>query len=487
MLGDSVRLRRRSDRLWLLGAALLLLLFLLETWRVPISEKLLPDSHLNRDLERAQKALQRGELDAARVLYESVLATDPDQQAARAGLVTVRNAALAQAEAALRAHRVDDARHALELAAALSTPLVQLQPLQSRLRTLEEASVDIPSLLARAAAPGVDDQQALALLDQVLAIDAGNTLALEGRRELFAQWLLQAEHELDAGQVAAAGARIERVIAEDPGHVDLPPLRARLGELAERRELDAEGEVRRARELERAGRDAVAAEIYLRYAPQDEAARAGLARLAERAARQAAHDAADFHLARAEARLAQARRWRAEAPAIAAAEQRLLQARAMRSRLPEAEARRERKRLPGLLAEAEAAMERGELLQPPGESAWDKLRVAAAIAPRDREVRAAQLRFLARSRECHAQALATGKLRRAQECLEAWQAQDPAGEGLAAARREFAARWLAYADERIGASDWKEAQAALAAARRWDPRHPQLAAAEARLRRARGK
>jgi hypothetical protein len=285
MLGDSVRLRRRSDRLWLLGAALLLLLVLLETWRVPISEKLLPDPRLNRELERAQRALQRGELDGARVLYEAVLAIDPDQQAARAGLLTVRNAAIARAEAALRRHRVEEARRALELAASLSAPLVQLQPLQARLRTLEEASVDIPGLLARAAAPGIDDAQALALLDQVLAIDAGNALALEGRRELFAQWLLQAERELDAGQVAAARARIERVMAEDPGHVDLPPLRARLGERAERRELDAEGEVLRARELERAGSDAAAAEIYLRFAPQDEAARAGLARLAERAAR----------------------------------------------------------------------------------------------------------------------------------------------------------------------------------------------------------
>src|SRR5205085_5893604 len=130
----SVRLRRRSDRLWLLGAGLLALQLLVNALRVPISERLLPDARLNRDLERAQKALRAGELSradglGAKELYEAVLAIDPDQLEARDGLVAVRRAALARVESALRAHRLAEAREQLALARALSAPLEQLQPL----------------------------------------------------------------------------------------------------------------------------------------------------------------------------------------------------------------------------------------------------------------------------------------------------------------------------------------------------------------------
>jgi tetratricopeptide (TPR) repeat protein len=354
---DSVRLRRRSDRLWLLGAALLALLLLANAWRVPISEKLLPDPGLNRKLEDAQAALTRGELTradgrGARELFESVLATDPDRAEARRGLEAVRDAALARAGQALDDRRLADATRDLQLARALSAPLVELQPLQSRLSKLEEASVDVEGLLARASAPDVGDEEALSLLDQVLALDPSNALALEARRELFAAWLLESEQLLDAGQVQRARATIERVLAEDPAHVDLPPLRARLAEI--------------------------------------DAARP-----------QGAHGGADEAVAH-----------------------------------------------PALAPEQRANQRRG--------------------------------------RECFAQAMATGKLRRAEDCLGRWMAPDPGAEGVAEARRQLAERWLAYADERIGASDWEEAAQALAAAGRWQPDHAQLPAARARLARARG-
>jgi hypothetical protein len=354
---DSVRLRRRSDRLWLLGAALLAVLLLANAWREPISERLLPDPRLNRKLEDAQRALAHGELtradgQGAKELLESVLATDPDRAEARQGLEAVRNAALARAARALDARRLADATRDLELARALSAPLADLQPLQARLSKLEEASVDIDGLLARAAAPDVGDDEALALLDQVLSLDASNVLALEGRRELFAAWLLESEQLLDAGQVERARATIERVLAEDPAHVDLPPLRARLAEID-------------------AGRP--------------------------------------------------------------------------RSR-----------RGPGTEAVAHPH-----------------------LAP-------AQQESQRRGRTCFAQAMASGKLRRAETCLEDWMAPDPGAEGIAEARRLLAERWLAYADERIGASDWDEATQALAAAGRWQPEHAQLPAARSRLARARG-
>jgi tetratricopeptide (TPR) repeat protein len=248
--------------------------------------------------------------------------------------------------------RLADATRDLELARALSAPLVELQPLQARLRKLEEAKVDVEGLLARAAAPDVGDEEALALLDQVLALDPANALALEGRRELFAAWLLESEQLLDAGQVERARATIGRVLAEDPAHVDLPPLRARLAEIDAGKPTSARG-------------GTTEAPVHPRLTP------------------------------------------------------------------------------------AQQASQR-------------------------------------REQDCFAQAMATGKLRRAESCLDRWMAPDPAADGLADARRQLAERWLAYADERIGASDWDEAARALDAAGRWQPDHVQLPAARARLARARG-
>ncbi|MFA6985849.1 MAG: hypothetical protein WC213_06550, partial [Arenimonas sp.] len=194
---DAWAERIRADaRYWLLGIGVLVT-FILVFWREPISERLVPDPRMTRQLELAQAALDQGKLSAAdgtgaRELFESVLAADPDQMIARQGLVDVRKAAVARVERALRERRLGEARQSLALAQALSAPTVQLQPLQARLRDLEEASSDTSALLAQAAAPGVSDAAALALLDRVLRLDAENAVALEGRRELLAGWLIQA-------------------------------------------------------------------------------------------------------------------------------------------------------------------------------------------------------------------------------------------------------------------------------------------------------
>ena len=63
--------------------------------------------------------------------------------------------------------------------------------------------------------------------------------------------------------------------------------------------------------------------------------------------------------------------------------------------------------------------------------------------------------------------------------------QDPASV-TESARTALAERWLGYAQERIGAADWAQAEAALVNVRRWQPQYPGLDAAQARLRTARG-
>jgi hypothetical protein len=55
----------------------------------------------------------------------------------------------------------------------------------------------------------------------------------------------------------------------------------------------------------------------------------------------------------------------------------------------------------------------------------------------------------------------------------------------ASSRQQLAERWLAYAEERIGASDWAEAEKAIRRARQWQPALPGLRTTELRLRTAR--
>lgn len=491
---DAWAERIRADaRYWLLGIGVLVT-FILVFWREPISERLVPDPRMTRQLELAQAALDQGKLSAAdgtgaRELFESVLAADPDQMIARQGLVDVRKAAVARVERALRERRLGEARQSLALAQALSAPTVQLQPLQARLRDLEEASSDTSALLAQAAAPGVSDAAALALLDRVLRLDAENAVALEGRRELLAGWLIQAERLLQENQVAAAQELVEQVIAKDPAHLDLPPVRAKLGEALARMQRAQASELRLALADERAGRIDRAANRYLRMAAtgdESAAVHEGLRRLAARTARRAERQAADFQFRRAEASLAKARRWSPLAPEIAIAEQRLTQSRVTRKRLLRSPASKDASRLPALIAEADEAMARGDFITPPGTSAWDKLRVASALAPDSPRVRALQRDFAQRSRHCFEQAMTAGHLHRAQSCLEANLAQEPAAATAGDARRRLADRWIAYAEERIAANDFVEAEKALAFTRHWQPAHPKLQATRARLKRARG-
>ncbi len=478
---------------WLIAAGVLLVLALV-FWRDPISERLLPDPRMNRQLELAQLALVHGKLSAAdgtgaRELFESVLAADPDQMAARQGLVEVRNAAIERTRQALAQHRLLQARNSLALAESLSAPAVQLQPLKARLRDLEEASGDISGMLATAAVPGVTDEAALALFDRVLQLDAGNAIALERRGELLARWLVRAEELLAANKVREAQRLVEKVVAEDPGHVDLPPVQAKLGEAMARLQREQARTLELAQADERAGRLDSAADRYLRLvdAGDDSAVvQEGLQRLAALAAAQAQRQAADFQFRRARASLEKARHWSPQAPEIVVAEQRVAQSRQAQQRLLRKPERGEREKLPQLLAEAEQAIARGEFITPPGTSAWDKLRVASAIAPESPQVLGLQREFGQRSRECFERAMTDNQLKRAQSCLEANLALEPYSAAASDARSRLADRWLAYAEERIAAGDYPEAEAALASARQWQPSHPKLKATTARLKRARG-
>lgn len=475
----------------LIAAPLVLLVLVLIVFREPISRSLVPDPRMNQQLEQAQAALQRGELSrtdgrGARELFEAALATDPDQIAAREGLQQVRDAAIARANLLLQQHRLPAARRDLALAQALSAPEVDLQPLQARLHELENASGDVGKLWQRAQAPGLTDTLRLNLYEQILTIAPDHQPALEARDALLGRWLLEAETLLRAGQIGKAQARVAEVVAHNPAHLDLPSVQADLGEALARLQKQQPQWLREANAQLQQGLWQPAAENYQRVLAlgPDPAASDGLQRCAEAMAALAERQAADFDFRRAEQSLALARAWSPQSPTVAAAARRIEQSRLAQKRLAGAPRGKDRTRLPVILQQAQAALARDDFITPPGESAWDKLRIATAIAPQDKRVGQLQADFRARTRQCFEQAMTDNRLVRAQTCLDARLALDPAADHDA--QQRLAERWLGFAEERIAASDFTAASRALASARQLEPGNSHWKVLNARLKQAQG-
>lgn len=488
---------------WIVGLMLLAVLvvaaaWMLGHWRESLGERLVPASDLNRQVEAAQQALARGELSAsdgsgARERFQAVLARDPDHPAARAGLAAVRDAALAQARAALDAGDFATARARLDMARAMAAPAADLSLIELDLQRLESTGADIADKLERARAAQAAGRLeqvpdgALALYSDVLRLQPDNAIALDGRRDILSGLLREADAALDRGDAAAAQALVARVIETDPSHLELPARQARLGEVLAQRQRVQEAALGRAAQAQRDGRLEQAASDYLALLATDPSlveARQGLDDTAAAMAARAGREAADFDFESAEASLRLARQWSPQSPAIAAAETRLAQSRAARDQVPARGA--DPTRLRALIEGAQTAMRRGDLIDPPGDSAWDQLRAAAAIAPDDPQVRAALGEYDRRARACFEDELAGNRLSRAQACLDARAVRERGGDGLAGDRRRLADRWLAFAEERLGANELALARRALDSAQALDPTHPGLALIAERLRRAGG-
>jgi hypothetical protein len=146
--------------------------------------------------------------------------------------------------------------------------------------------------------------------------------------------------------------------------------------------------------------------------------------------------------------------------------------------------RERQRRVRRLLAEAAADEARGDLLTPPGDSAFDKLRAARAIAPADPGVRRASARLLPAAQACFERELRGNNLARARACLDARIVMEGNNAALAKARRRLATRWLAVGDERLGAGDVDGAMSALASARAVDGATPGLEAFSQRVQTA---
>ncbi|HEY2345944.1 MAG TPA: hypothetical protein VGH80_08675 [Xanthomonadaceae bacterium] len=471
--------------------------FALVHWRNAIGARLVPPPQQNRVMQQAAAALRAGRLTSpdghgARELYEAVMARDPDDLAAREGLVRVANAALAQAQAAVGAHRIDEAQRALDLARELSAPVVAVQKVEASLRGATGSEAQIAALLDRAAAAeraghlDDGDDSALAIYQQAIAAAPDNALVLDRRRTLLAKMLGGIDALLASGDVAGAQKLVDRVAGVDPGNLDLPNARARLADASQRQQREQARLLDGADADLRAGRIDAAVATWrqvLAQSPDDARAGAGLRAAGEALVREANHDASDFDFAGAQAALDKARTLAPELPSLRATTQHLAQARMQRAGMDRA--LKGKQGITDLLAAADHAIVRDELVDPPGDSAFDKLHEAAAIAPADPRVIAARKRFVATVAACVQGGMTDNRLAHASACLDALATIQPTYASLPSLRAELARHWLAYADERIGAGELDTAQRAIDSAKRLTPDDPAIAALQARARQAR--
>lgn len=491
----------RSRRAVWVGMALGLvavLAFVLVHWRGAIGARLSPPAPQTRQQQQAAAALRAGKLTAAdgsgaRELYQAALARDPDDLSAREGLVRVANAALAQAQAAIDANHPDVARRDLDLARDLSAPVAAIDRVEASLRHHTGSEAQLADWLAKAAAAAQaghlddGDASALALYQQALAMAPDNALVLDRRAALLSRMLAGEGALLAKGDLQGARALVDRVASVDPGHLDLPNAKSRLAAAEQQRQRDLNRLLDRADADWRAHKTDAAIAIWrqaLAQAPDTARAHAGLKTAAEAWVQQADHALAQSEFATAQALLDKARALVPDLPSVHVGEQRLHQLRLQRSGLGRTPG--ERARLGEFLAASERALARGDLVDPPGESAFDFLHQAAAIAPTDPRVLAVNQRFVATVSSCIQTAMIENRLARASGCLDALAAVRPLWPELSSLRTTLARRWLDYADERIGAGELEIAARAVESARRLNPHDPAVAAMAKRIQQARG-
>lgn len=501
---ERMRPRREPDppprgRGWvLLVLAMVMLLGGLYVFREPLADRLLPATDRARLLDEADRALAAGRLSSpsdgrgARELYTAVLALEPDHAPARDGLRAVAQAALARAVERIASDDNEGAREALALARSLALPMAELAPVEASLRLREAEESELGKLLERAERArreerlddGPDSAVAIYLRAREVAPDSA--LVQVGLRGALSDLLQRALWALQADDAAAAERIVQRVQEVDPGHLDLPGLRARLAEW--RQAADSRVEARFDEgELARYRGDLVeAAAIYrqvLASRPAHGGARAGLDAIAEIHARLANEAAVKGDFAMAEDRLAIAYDLSPAHPAIPIAERELARRRggAGLRPVPPVEVDDD---LEGLLAAAAVAVVEERFVEPPGESAWDLLRAARAVAPDDARIGTAVAALVPAAMSCVEDNLASNRLSRAGECLQAVVVMAPGDPGLPLLRRRVAARWIGHAEERLGASELAAARRAYEAAREIDAAHPDLVALAARLEQA---
>ena len=495
---------RRSARGWLIGTVVVLATLAGGAWLFQDRLRdLWPQTRMNDLLVSADQALLENRLDGpggARELYAAAAALDPDSLPARQGLQRVGLRLLDSARSMLAANDLSGARTALAQARELSVPATDADALQRELDARETRGVELGALLERAQQAlregrlDSGDASAVVLYRRALAAEPGNALAAAGLRDTLTALLDRARALVAAGQFDRAAAQIEAVAALDASHLGLPDARAQLAQARSQREDGLATQLDEADRLAKAGRltapaSGNARDLYravLQSDPANQRAHDGLRRIAQSLLAQAQRRMADFEFEPAAKLLDQAEAVDAKLPGLAAARTRMAELQKRAGSIPDPNSPQTQARVAQLLAEAKTAAAAGNLLAPPGDSAYDKYRAVRSLDPDNAEARSGLAALPGLARERFEQALGANRLVTARGTIEALATLAPTDPSLRDMRRKLARSLLGQAAERLGANELPRAREAFEQARELDPTNPELPAMQARLEQAGG-
>lgn len=469
---------------------------------------LLPQTQLNALLTRADAALAAGRLagspDSARDLFEAARALDPDNEQALDGLRKVGNAELARARDALKRHDYSSARAALEEARSLLGGGAQVQVLDQQLAkaVLHSANVDVlidqaRQALANGRIDGSDG--AAALFRKVLAGDPDNAVARNGMDQVGNLLAQRVQTRLDNHDRAGARQALANLAGLLPRYSQLPNLRALVAAAdraadSQRDQYLAQGEADlRAGDITGTGDDNAEAQFKAALAvdPGNPRAQAGLGRVAEALIVQANAAIDAGHADDARTLLDHAAALAPKSADLAAARSRLAAGGAHAAAAsspssptttPPALTPAQSAKVARLVARAESAARKGDIMLPPGDSAYDLYRSALAIDGNDPRARAGLQALPQITHGQFRKALGDGNLAHAGDMLETLEQLDPGDQAAAGMRHQLGSAWLDRADHDAELGRAAAARTALQQAQQLVPQDPRIAEVEARIR-----
>jgi len=503
--------RRKRRRGW---AVLLLLLVLAAAGTLWLNQNrlrgMVPRTDFNTVLAQAQQALQDGRLDgqdgtSARELFQAAAALEPDNDRARDGLRQVGQAMLAQADAALQAGQLAQAAQQAAVARELlggGSDIDRLDRAIAGARAAQVHTVDLVDQAQQALAAGKLDgpDGAGALYQRVLRADPDNAVAAHGLDQVGYALAVQARAALDAKDTTAADARIELLAALQPNNGALPALRALQAQTRRQDNSALDAALKAGQDALRAGRIVgsgddtalVHFQAALKLDPENAQAHAGLGKVAQALTVQANAALDDGDTTQAAKLLDQAAELAPKSADLAAARARLERT----SAAPTAPAAADNVPMPvappsvtpqqsaavaRLVQRAQAATNNGNIMMPPGDSAYDLYRSALAIDGNSAAALHGLQALPGQVESQFDQALAAGNLGKAGDMLAnlAELAPGDAAQGMLGNR--LAGAWLDQAEQQLARGDRIGASQSLERARKLAPSNPRVLDLGARL------